>query len=114
HNSPLGFATSLVKTVSSRARSFSGFSLSSPTTVVCSPPFNAASFHKSAEAENCSPYSGSPAAPMTRTSERCSLVWAGEEWGKRKIRNDKNIQHSTFNIEHPILRCRQTQLDVER
>src|ERR1035437_8712343 len=111
HNSPSGFATSFVNTLSNRVRSFSGLLVSTPMTKVCSPPFVAACFHKSVHAENCSPYSGSPAAPMTRTSVRCSLVWASDELGKRKI-NSKNNQHPTSNIEQPMARSLPTQLDV--
>src|ERR1039457_6903284 len=107
HNSPAGFATSFVSTVSNRVRSASGLLVSSPMTEVCNPPFAAACFHKSAHAENCSPDSDSPAAPTTRTSVRCSLVCASDEFGKRKIISDKNIQQPINDT-----RCALTKLDV--
>jgi hypothetical protein len=122
HNSPSGFATSFVKTLSNRVKSFSGLSLSSPMTEVCRPPFISACFHKSAQAENCSPYSGSPAAPMTRTSVRCSFVCAGEQTATRKIARNRagslarkhgnqNIERRTSNAEYRTS-GRATPLDV--
>ena len=103
HNSPAGFDTSFVNTPSNRARSLSGVFVSSPMTKVCSPPFAAACFHRLAAAENCSPYCGSPAAPMTRTSVRCSLVCACVENGVENIsamKTKRNIQQPKSNLAH--------------